>query len=183
MNPQFTEIPDSLKAFVEEQEIFFVATAAKDGRVNVSPKGMDSLRIINRKRVIWLNVTGSGNETSAHVQSNPRMTMMFSSFKGDPMILRVYGNAKVIHRNHPEWDELFSLFPSTPGARQIFDLSVDLVKPSCGTGVPLFDYVEGRGQLKKWAEKKGEDGMKAFWKHHNQTSLDGLPTKIMEGNT
>lgn len=182
MAKRFTEIPAQLRRFIEAQKIFFVATAAADGRVNVSPKGMDSLRVVDSNRVIWLNLTGSGNETAAHVQDNPRMTIMFAAFAGEPMILRLYGKARAIHRNDAEWNEWFSLFDPLPGARQIFDLYVDLVQTSCGMGVPLFDFVGEREQLNKWALKKGEEGLKAYWKEKNQTSLDGRPTHIMREN-
>ena len=182
MGQQYSEISDKIKRFIEDQKIFFVGTATKDSRVNISPKGMDSLKIINKNRVIWLNVTGSGNETSAHIQENPRMTIMFSSFEGNPLILRLYGNAKVVHKNDTEWNELFPLFNSLPGARQIFDLTVDLVQTSCGMAVPFFEYVEEREQLKNWAVKKGDEGLKEYWEQKNQLSLDGKPTNIMSKN-
>lgn len=132
---------------------------------------------------MWLNVTGSGNETAAHVQQNPRMTIMFAAFEGAATILRLYGSAKAIHRNDLEWDELLSLFNPIPGARQVFDLTVDLVQTSCGMAVPLFDYVEEREQLKNWANKKGEEGIKAYWEKRNQVSLDGRRTYIMDKST
>lgn len=183
MAQQHPEISEKLKRFIEAQKLFFVGTAAAEGKVNISPKGLDSLRVLDGNRVVWLNVTGSGNETSAHIQQNPRMTILFCAFEGSPMILRLYGSAKVIHQNNPEWRELFPLFPPIPGARQIFDLSVDLVQTSCGMAVPLFDYIEDRAQLINWAEKKGEDGIKAYWQQKNQVSLDGLTTNIIEKNT
>lgn len=182
MGKRYSEISETLKNFIENQKIYFVGTAASDGRVNISPKGMDSLRVLGKNRIAWLNVTGSGNETAAHVQSNPRMTIMFSSFEGSPMILRVYGNAKAVHRNDPEWDALFGLFKPIPGARQLFDLAVDLAQTSCGMAVPTFDYVEERDQLVNWAIKKGEEGIKEYWKENNQISLDGKPTNIMGSN-
>jgi len=120
----------------------------------VSPKGMDSLRLIDDNRVIWLNLTGSGNETSAHVQESPRMTLMFCAFEGDPMILRLYGQAKVVHHSDKSWKDLISLFPSLPGARQIFDMQIDLVQASCGMAVPFYDYAGDRNQLIDWAAKK-----------------------------
>ncbi len=182
MGKQYSEIPDKLKQFIEDQKIFFVGTATADGRVNVSPKGMDSLRVLDANRVLWLSVTGSGNETSAHVQENPRMTIMFAAFEGNPMILRIYGNARVVHKNDPEWKELVTLFRPLPGARQIFDLSVDLVQTSCGMGVPFYDYVGEREQLEEWANRKGEKGIREYWKEKNQESIDGKPTHIIEKN-
>jgi len=182
MAKQYSVIPDKLKQFIEEQKLFFVGTATADGRVNVSPKGMDSLRVLNANRVLWLSVTGSGNETSAHVQENPRMTIMFTALEGKPMILRLYGNARVIHKNDPEWNENITLFGSLPGARQIFDLAVDLVQTSCGMGVPLYEYAGEREQLNEWANKKGEAGIKEYWNEKNQESIDGKPTHIIEKN-
>lgn len=176
MSKLYTEIPKKLQQFIENQKMFFVATATADGRINLSPKGMDSLRVLDPNRLAWLNVTGSGNETAAHVQENPRMTIMFTAFEDNPLILRVYGTAKAVHKEDPEWQLLFPLFPSLPGARQIFDLNVDLVQTSCGMAVPLYDYVGEREQLNTWAEKKGEEGVKAYWKETNRVSLDGKPT-------
>lgn len=178
MGKRFDEISTTLKEFIARQKIFFVGTATDDSRVNISPKGMDSLRVLDSNRVIWLNVTGSGNETAAHLQTHPRMTIMFAAFEGAPMILRLYGNACAIHYGDPEWDELYHHFPANPGARQIFDLQVDLVQSSCGMAVPFFDYVEEREQLTHWAIKKGEDGIKAYWQEKNQLSLDGVAIEL-----
>tara|TARA_R110001583_G_scaffold93764_1_gene236958 strand:- start:2522 stop:3082 length:561 start_codon:yes stop_codon:yes gene_type:complete len=182
MGQQYSEISDKLQQFINEQKIFFVGTATADSRVNISPKGMDSLKIINENRVVWLNVTGSGNECAAHIQQNNRMTILFTAFVGNPLILRLYGKAKVIHINDAEWQALFSLFEPIAGARQIFDLNVDLVQTSCGMGVPFFDYVEEREQLKDWAIKKGDTGIKEYWQTKNQQSIDGIPTNILSKN-
>lgn len=180
MGKRFNEISEQLKTFIAAQKVFFVGTATDDSRVNISPKGMDSLRVLGSNRVIWLNVTGSGNETAAHLQTHPRMTIMFAAFEGAPMILRLYGTARAIHVSDEEWSALYQYFPPTPGARQIFDLQVDLVQTSCGMAVPFFDYVDEREQLTNWAISKGEEGVKAYWKEKNQLSLDGTPTGIAE---
>ena len=172
----YTEINHKLQQFIENQKIFFVATATADSRINLSPKGMDSLRVIDPNRVIWLNVTGSGNETAAHVQENPRMTIMLTAFEDNPLILRLYGTAKAIHKDDAEWEYLFPLFQPLPGARQIFDININLVQTSCGFAVPLYDYVGEREYLNTWAEKKGEAGVQAYWKETNRVSLDGKPT-------
>ncbi|RTZ92610.1 MAG: pyridoxamine 5'-phosphate oxidase family protein [Deltaproteobacteria bacterium] len=182
MGEKFPEISDKYQRFIKRQKIFFVGTAAPEGRVNVSPKGMETLRILDANRVVWLNFTGSGNETSAHVQESPRMTLMFAAFEGKPMILRLYGRAKVVHMRDPEWDDLFDLFRPFPGARQIFDLHVDLVQASCGMGVPLFTYAGEREMLREWAVKVGEEGVRRFWRKHNKISLDGKPTYVLEKN-
>jgi hypothetical protein len=183
MGKRYSELTDNDIQFIAGQKIFFVGTAAAEGRVSVSPKGLDSFRVLSRSRVVWLNVTGSGNETAAHVQQDPRMTIMFCAFEGAPLILRLYGTAKAVHRNDAEWNELFSLFEPLPGARQIFDLTVDLVQTSCGMGVPFYDYVGERGALNEWALKKGADGLKKYWEEKNQFGIDGAPTHIVDRNT
>jgi Pyridoxamine 5'-phosphate oxidase len=178
MAQQFQELSERHQSFIEEQNMFFVGTAAIDGRVNISPKGLDSLKVLGRNRVAWLNVTGSGNETAAHVIENPRMTLMFMSLAGAPMILRLYGTAKVVHRSDVEWSSLITEFPPIPGARQIFDLTVDLVQTSCGMAVPLYDYVANRTELTTWSAKSGEEKMRQYWLDRNAKSIDGKPTCI-----
>jgi hypothetical protein len=178
MAQRFSEIKPSLREFIEKQSIFFVGTAAADGRVNVSPKGMDALRVLDSHRVAWLNVTGSGNESAAHVLENPRMTLMFCAFSDKPLILRLYGTARVVHHGEPEWAELLGLFPPTPGARQVFELAVDLVQTSCGMAVPFFDYVGERDELKAWAARKGDAGLREYWVERNSLSIDGRDTGI-----
>ena len=180
MGKQYTQLNAPLTAFIEQQKMFFVATAGLDTRVNLSPKGMDSLRVLSPNRVIWLNVTGSGNETAAHVIEMPRMTVMFCAFEGAPMILRLYGQAKVYHPKDAAFQSLISHFPELPGARQIFDLDIDLVQSSCGMGVPLFDYKEDREQLNQWAGNLSEQGVSRYWEQKNQHSLDGKPTHIIK---
>ncbi len=182
MGQQYKELSNRDIKFISEQKIFFVGTATSDSRVNISPKGMDSFRVMSNSRVIWLNVTGSGNETSAHVQQSPRMTIMFCAFAGSPLILRLYGLARVIHKTDSEWNELFPLLKPLPGARQIFDLSINLVQSSCGMAVPYFNYDGERELLSDWATQKGEEGLKNYWEEKNQHSLDGIPTHIVEKN-
>ncbi|HBA08278.1 MAG TPA: pyridoxamine 5'-phosphate oxidase [Methylotenera mobilis] len=182
MGKQYEALSERLIEFIVAQKIFFVGTATTDSRVNVSPKGMDSFRVLNNHRVIWLNVTGSGNETSAHVQLNPRMTIMFCAFDGPPLILRLYGTARVIHKKDDDWKDLFSYFNPLPGARQIFDLSIELVQTSCGMAVPQYDYIEDRALLSDWAKKKGEHGLMQYWEDKNQSSIDNIPTNIVAKN-
>ena len=143
---------------------------------------MDSFRILANDRVAWLNLTGSGNETAAHVQHQPRMTIMFCAFEGAPLILRLYGTAKVIHRKDAEWGELYPRFTPHPGARQIFELGVELVQTLCGMGVPLYTHVGDRDSLTKWARRQGEEGLRQYWERKNQLSLDGVPTNILKRN-
>ncbi|ULA63544.1 MAG: Pyridoxamine 5'-phosphate oxidase family protein [Nitrospira sp.] len=180
MAQRYDELLDQHIQFIAKQKVFFVGTATAESRVNVSPKGMDSLRVLGPRRVVWLNVTGSGNETSAHVQQDSRMTLMFCAFEGPPMILRLYGAATVVHRGGATWRELISLFPPLPGARQIFDVTLDLVQTSCGMAVPYFSYAEDRELLNEWANKKGEEGLRQYRKEKNQLSLDGIPTHILD---
>ena len=170
----------SFRTFIERQPLFFVATAAPGGRVNVSPKGLDALRVISDNRIVWLSVTGSGNETAAHLRHAPRMTLMFCAFQGDALTLRVYGQASVIHPRDAQWAELHGLFPDYAGARNIFDLQIDLVTTSCGTGVPEMSMVRPRAEtdLVPWYADMGPEGVKAFWHKKNTISLDGDPTGI-----
>ena len=182
MGQLYQEISENHRGFIAQQKVFFVGTATSESRVSVSPKGMDTLRVLDSNRVIWLNVTGSGNETAAHVQQNPRMTIMFCSFEGAPLILRLYGQAKVLHHNDPEWEVLLAMFDPIPGARQIFDLKIEQVQSSCGFGVPFYSYNGERDSLREWAIKKGGEGLKQYWKDKNQASIDGIPTNIVAKN-
>ena len=172
----------TLRAFIERQPMFFVATAARDGRVNVSPKGMDTLRVRNDNRIIWLNLSGSGNETAAHIRDLNRMTLMFCAFEGDAMILRVYGTATVLHPRDTAWAEASTDFESLAGSRQIFDLNVDLVQTSCGTGVPVMQWVKSRGEteLLPYYEDMGPQGVQDYWRRKNTRSIDGQPTGIFD---
>lgn len=176
MAKQFSTLSERLSDFIGRQHLFFVATAPENGRVNLSPKGMDALRVLSPDRLIWLNVTGSGNETAAHVLENQRMTLMWCAFAGAPLILRVYGKARVIYDHDEDWAVLSADLPALPGARQIFDLSIDMVQTSCGMAVPLMDFREDRNLLTEWASKKSSEEMRAYWRDKNQYSVDGLPT-------
>ncbi|MFT5797223.1 MAG: hypothetical protein ACI84R_001280 [Candidatus Azotimanducaceae bacterium] len=182
MGIKTNKLNKSFRTFIEEQPMFFAASAGPDGHVNVSPKGLDSLRIISDQKIVWLSLTGSGNETAAHMLQNPRMTLMFCAFKGDHMILRTYGTAEVIHPRDPQWDELYALFPDFAGARNIFVLDVDLVTTSCGSGVPEMVVVRSRGEtdLEPWYAEMGPEKVEAFWKKKNLTSIDDYPTGIFE---
>ena len=176
----YTKITNKLQNFIEAQKIFFVATAPKNGRINLSPKGMDSFRVLNENRVAWLNVTGSGNETAAHLLENKRITIMMCSFDGAPNILRLYGKGKEIKEGEASWNELIKLFPETPGTRQIFDIEIETAQTSCGMSIPFFEYKGEREELNNWAAEKGKEGITTYWAEKNQRSIDGLPTKILE---
>ncbi len=178
MAQQYSEISDRLADFIARQHVFFVATAARDGRVNVSPKGLDSLRVLGPNRVVWLNGTGSGNETAAHLLDTNRITLMFCSFERQPLILRLYGAATEVQPDQPAWAELESLFPPMLGARQMFDVDVELVQTSCGYGVPFMEFAGERPLMHQWAEKKGPDGLEAYHQEKNLVSIDGFPTGL-----
>jgi len=178
MAERFDTLSRELIDWIGQQHVFFVATAARTGHVNLSPKGQDSLRVLNDHEIVWLNLTGSGNETAAHLLDSNRMTLMWCAFDGLPRILRVYGSAETVHPRDAQWEACARLIPPPVGARQYFKLHVDLVQTSCGYAVPRMDYVEDRQVLAQWSEKRGEQGIRDYWMEKNQTSLDGLPTRI-----
>jgi len=182
MGTRFASISPVHQKFIEQQPMFFVGTATADSSINVSPKGMDYFRVLDANRIVWMNLTGSSNESAAHVAHNPRMTIMFCAFDGSAMILRLFGTAKAVHKNNAEWDELAALFPESPSARQIFDMQVDVVQTSCGFGVPLMNYDTDRKDLHKWAAMKGETGIQDYWRDNNQVTLDGIETHILDLN-
>ena len=175
-----TKLNGSLRDFIQRQKLFFVATAAPDGRVNMSPKGMDSLRIIDDTRIVWLNLTGSGNETAAHLRQADRMTLMFCAFEGDALILRTYGTAKTLHPRDAGWDAAVAQFPEMAGSRQIFDMTIDKVQTSCGTGVPIMPFERDRGpdELLPYYADMGDDGVRDYWQRKNTQSIDGVDTGI-----
>lgn len=176
------KLNDTLISFINRQHLFFVATAGKEGRVNTSPKGLDTLKVVNHHRILWLNLSGSGNETAAHVRETGRMTLMFCAFDGDPLILRVYGQATVLHPRDPDWEQTIRDFPDLAGSRQIFDLSVDLVQTSCGTGVPVMNFEKSRGEeeLVPYYRQMGEQGVREYWGKKNVLTVDGTQTGIFE---
>lgn len=173
-------ICDNFQGFIKAQHMFFVATAplGPGGHVNVSPKGLNCLRILSPTRVAYLDLTGSGNETAAHITQNGRITLMFCSFEGSPMILRVYGTGKIILREDPRWAGMVGLFDPLPGARQIIDITVHRVQPSCGQGVPLMAYQSDRTQLPQWQTGMGESALAKYRKRQNRASIDGLPIQV-----
>lgn len=174
------KLNQTLTDFIERQHLFFVATAAHDGRVNMSPKGLDSLRVIDDNRIIWLNLTGSGNETAAHLRACNRMTLMFCAFERDALILRVYGSASTLHPHDAGWDDAVAQFPAMAGSRQVFDMAIDMVQTSCGTGVPLMTFEKQRGpeELLPYYADMGEDGVRDYWGRKNAQSIDGMETGI-----
>jgi hypothetical protein len=183
MSKQFPCIDDTLRNFIGRQHVFFTASAAAGARVNVSPRDGASLRVIDANTVAYLDRTGSGNETAAHLRADGRLTLMFCAFEGPPMILRLYGTGRALARGSEEFQRLLAAhFDShqPPGTRQMYVLAIDLVQTSCGYGVPQFDYRAERRGLERWAESKGEDGLRAYQQEKNTLSIDGLPTGLFE---
>ncbi len=178
MGKLFSDLDAERAAFIAAQPMFFVATACAEGRVNCSPKGMDTLRVLDARTVAYLDLTGSGNETAAHLRADGRLTLMWCAFAGSPKILRTYGRGRVVFPDQPEWSTLAPRFPALAGARQIIVQAVESVQTSCGFGVPRMELVGERDQLVRWAETKGPDGVAAYRREKNVRSLDGLPTDV-----
>jgi hypothetical protein len=165
--------------FIRRQRLFFVATAPPgEGRINLSPKGMDSLRVLSDDTVAYLDLTGSGNETAAHLRHDPqqRITFMFCSFDQKPLILRLYARGEVVRPGDDAWPELVDRFPNLPGVRQLIVARIESGQTSCGFGVPMFDLRGERGLMESWALKKGPDGLAQYRREKNARSIDGLPT-------
>jgi hypothetical protein len=183
MAKQFPCLDASHRDFIARQRIFFAASAAPGARVNVSPRGTDALAVIDERTVAYLDRTGSGNETAAHLKADGRLTLMFCAFDGPPNILRLYGRGEVLRRAGRAYSELLkSAFGGVepPGARQIVRLAIDLVLTSCGYGTPLFDYRGDRPSLDNWSRAKGEEGLERYWRETNLVSIDGLPTGLLD---
>ncbi len=177
MGRTFDEIPVHLIDWMEEQPVFFVASAplAVDGHVNVSPKGGDCFRVLSPTEVAYLDLTGSGAETIAHTRENGRLTVMFCSFGDKPMILRLHGEGRAVVPGDPRWDELVGRFPPNPGTRAVITLDVARTSTSCGYTVPRMELVGPRSTLDEWADRKGADGLAVYRTEKNATSIDGLP--------
>lgn len=182
MATQYDQITPKLQSFIETQPLFFVATAplSEQGHINLSPKGYDAFRILSPHQVAYLDLTGSGNETSAHLAENRRITFMFCAFSGPPQILRLYGKGETVLPGAERWEELAARFPDYPGIRQIILASIDLVQTSCGYAVPLMELQKERETLTRWATSQGEEGLVAYRSAKNKTSLDGLPTPLAQ---
>lgn len=176
MSQTFSEITVQLREFIEAQKIFFVATApAEDGHINVSPKGYDTFRVIDGHSVAYLDLTGSGVETIAHLRDNGRITLMFCAFDGKPNIVRLYGRGIAVTPGQPRFEMLRELFPKLAGIRSIIYVDVDRIADSCGFSVPCFEYVGERETLLTWAERKGNAGLEAYRTKKNRRSIDDLP--------
>lgn len=180
MGKLFTRIENQHEEFIKKQKMFFTATAplSAESHVNLSPKGLDSFRVLSDSRVMYLDINGSGNESSAHMLENGRITFMFCAFDGPPLILRLYGKGQTVLPGDILWNELFQAFDLPIAARQIIVADIHMVQTSCGFSVPLYDYSGERDHAFKWAEKKGADGLQQYQAEKNRISLDGLPTAL-----
>ncbi|MBI5331649.1 MAG: pyridoxamine 5'-phosphate oxidase family protein [Betaproteobacteria bacterium] len=174
----FAALTPEHRAFIARQKVFFVATAAAGARISLSPKGLDCLRVLDERTVAYLDLTGSGAETAAHLRADPRMTLMFCSFSADALILRLYGQGESVRPDDARWAELAPQFPDLPGARQIVLLHVESLQTSCGAGLPLMGYAGERGSLTEWLRKKGPEGVAQYQREKNAVSIDGLPTGL-----
>jgi len=177
MGKVYEEIDAGLRAFVEAQRMFFVATAplAGTGHINVSPKGLETLRIVGPKRLAYLDHVGSGAETIAHVNENGRIIVMLCALDGPPKIVRLHGRGSVLEPNSEEFQRLRPLFAAEPAGRAIIDIALERISDSCGFGVPLYHFDRNRSQLPDWSRRKGSDGLEAYQKKNNAVSVDGLP--------
>lgn len=171
------EIDTELTAWIAAQPLFFVATAplAADGHVNLSPRGLDTFRVLGPREVAWLDLTGSGNESAAHLAENGRITVMFCAFSGPARILRLYGRGRVVLPGDAAWEDLRQHFPELPGVRQMVRVAVERVQTSCGYGVPLMELAGQRDELTAWAQRKGDAGIADYRRRNNTVSIDGLP--------
>ncbi|MEN7548275.1 pyridoxamine 5'-phosphate oxidase family protein [Rapidithrix thailandica] len=168
-------LDQTLIDFIQKQKIFFVATAPEEGRINLSPKGMDTFRALGPNQVAYQDLTGSGNQTAAHVLENGRMTVMFCSFEKNPLILRLFGKEEVIQSSDERWNEYMTHFEPLLGTRQIFVLHIDSVQSSCGFSIPFYQYQGERSTLLDWSERKGEEGLNNYRRAKNSISINGKP--------
>lgn len=176
----YDQLDDVLREFIAAQHVFFHASAANQGRINLSPKGLDTFRILSERRVAYLDLTGSECETAAHLAENGRLTIMFCSVAGKPLILRLYGRGSVVRPRDAAWNDLRPLFPDLPGARQIIVLDIDSCMTTCGFAVPLYEYQGERDELPNFTMKMGDERMDQYRREKNQRSIDGLPTYLFE---
>lgn len=176
----YPALTNVLMDFIRQQHLFFTASASASGRINLSPKGLQTLCLLNPTQLAYLDLTGSGIETAAHLQSDGRLTLMFCSLEDAPLILRVYGRGSVLRPEEEGWERMYRLFPPIPGARQIIILDIESVQTSCGFGIPRYTYCGERDELVTWAIKKGDAGLRQYRAEKNRLSIDGLPSGLKE---
>ena len=172
----YDALDEKLISFINDQHLFFTATAPEEGRINLSPKGMDTFCCVNNTQVAYLNLTGSGNETAAHLNENGRITIMFCSFAKNPLILRIYGTGRAVHPSDPEWPNFAAHIPPIPGARQYIVVDIDSIQTSCGYAVPHYEFINERDTLRLSAERKGEEELETYRRDNNLVTIDGKPT-------
>jgi predicted pyridoxine 5'-phosphate oxidase superfamily flavin-nucleotide-binding protein len=177
MADAYETIPDDMRRFIEAQHVFFVASAPSGagGRVNLSPKGLDTLRVLDERTVAYLDFVGSGVETIAHLRDNGRIVVMFCAFGGPPTIVRLHGRGEAVESRDARFESLAARFPAQSGVRAVIVVHVDRASESCGYGVPLYEYQGERTALGAWAQKKGADGLVEYQLTRNGESIDGLP--------
>jgi Pyridoxamine 5'-phosphate oxidase len=176
MGKVYSQLDERLIKFIERQHVFFVGTApsSPEGHLNISPKGLDTFRVLSPSSVAYLDLTGSGIETVAHLRENGRMTIMFCAFEGAPLILRLYGRGRVVEPGNPDWDNLSGDFPRQPGERSVIVLDIERIADSCGFAVPVYEYRHERTQLTEYAQRKGPAGLQEYRSEKNRESIDGL---------
>lgn len=184
MGKVYGQLDESLMSFIGRQHVFFVGTApdAPDGHLNLSPKGLDTFRILGPMSVAYLDLIGSGIETVAHLRQNGRITIMFCAFEGRPLIVRLYGRGRVVEPGDPEWDGLIDRFPEYPGVRSVVVVDLERIADSCGFAVPLYEYRGERSQLIDYACKKGPEGLERYKALKNRESIDGIAGLRSVGN-
>jgi hypothetical protein len=180
MGKFFNTIEDKHRTFIEKQKMFFVSSAplTADSHINLSPKGLDSFRVLSENQVAYMDIIGSGNETSAHLLENGRITFMFCAFDGPPLILRLYGKGYTVLPGDAEWGNMAQHFEILPFTRQIIVADINKVQTSCGFSVPYYEHTGERDQAYKWAENKGPEGLEKYKQEKNRVSMDGLPTAM-----
>jgi len=176
----YAALTDEQMDFIRAQKMFFTASATAEGRINLSPKGLQTFCILSPTRVAYLDLTGSGIETAAHILADGRLTLMFCALDGAPLILRLYGHGSLIRPGQADWENLYRGFPPIPGARQIVVLDIESVQTSCGFSIPRFEYNGERDELIDWAVKKGDAGLRQYRVEKNQLSIDGLPSGLVD---
>ena len=177
MGKEYTEVDERIQKWISRQKMFFVATApnAADGLINCSPKGLDSLRVIEPTRIAYVDTGGSGIETVAHLKDNGRILLMMCAFDGPPKIFRFYGRGTALEPHDAGFDDLLARFPSMPAARNIIVIDIERIIDSCGYGVPLYEFKAHRDSLPNYFSNQSEEDILAYRRNSNSTSLDGLP--------
>ena len=177
MGKEYQEITSDIERWLDRQRVYFVATAplSGDGRINCSPKGMDSFRVRGPREIVYADIGGSGIETVAHLKENSRIVIMLCAFEGPPKIFRFYGQGRSVEPHDPEFESLMEAFTDLPTVRNIVVVDVDCIRDSCGYGVPLYEFRAERDSLRNWCNNKTPAELLEYRKQNNATSLDGLP--------